>query len=777
MKSYLLKYSLIIKQILKIVFMKTQRVGLWLFVATFMVTMQLRAQPRHEGPYSDKEAWSNAQNLVQKMNLEQKVGQMTQISLEFFLKTKDGQPIAPHVLDTPKLKEAIEKYHVGSILNVGAEAQTLANWRGIITEIQHIAMAQALKVPILYGIDAIHGNNYTLGSIMFPQQIAMAASFNPDLVKKAGEVSAYETRASFIPWNFSPVLDLGRMPVWPRIWETFGEDPYLVSVMGDAIISGYQGGNVADKYHVAACLKHFMGYSMPLSGHDRTPAWIPERELREYFLPPFKSAINHGALTVMVNSAEINGIPVHANHHILTDILKGELKFKGFAVSDWQDIEYLWQRHHVAKDNKDAVRIAINAGIDMSMVPVDYSFTKDLIELVKSGDVSESRINDAVTRIVYVKYKLGLFDRQTGHGADYPLFGGKEHQQVNYDVAAQCVTLLKNQHNILPLKKDIKILVTGPSANTMRSLNGGWARVWQGTTSDETEKDKNTILEALQQRLGNQVIYAAGVTFDSASKDGIQAAVDQAKSADVIIFCGGESSYTETPGNINDLTISPPQIQLAQALSTTGKPMVMILTQGRPRIVCAIEPYMQGVLDAFYPGNQGGNVIADILLGKINPSGKLPYTYPRYTNALSNYYHKYTESKEFDVNGGYDPQWEFGYGLSYTTFSYSNLQLSNTTISDNQPLHISVTVKNTGDRTGKETVLVYTSDLVASITPEVKRLRAFKKVELQPSEKQTLHFTISKQDLSFINSNLKPVTEPGDFTLEVGGLKQSFMVK
>ncbi|SDZ86735.1 beta-glucosidase [Arachidicoccus rhizosphaerae] len=757
--------------------MKIQRLGLWLFMATFMVTMQLSAQNKHEGPYSDKEAWNYAQNTVQRMSLEQKVGQMTQISLEFFLKTKDGQVIVPHVLDTPKLKEAIEQYHVGSILNVGGDAQTVENWRGIITEIQNIAMSQSLKVPILYGIDAIHGNNYTLGSVMFPQQIAMAASFNPDLIKRAGEVSAYETRASFIPWNFSPVLDLGRMPVWPRIWETFGEDPYLVSVMGDSIISGYQGNNMADKYHVAACLKHFMGYSMPLSGHDRTPAWIPERELREYFLPQFKSAIDHGALTVMVNSGEINGVPVHANHHILTDILKGELRFKGFAVSDWQDIEYLWQRHHVAKDNKDAVKIAVNAGIDMSMVPVDYSFSKDLLDLAKSGEVSEGRINDAVTRILYVKYKLGLFDRPIGNASDYSLFGGKEHQQLNYDVASECVTLLKNKNNILPLKKGIKILVTGPAANTMRSLNGGWARVWQGTTSDETEKDKNTILEALQQRLGNQVLYAPGTEFDSSTKEGIQAAVDQANSADLILFCGGESSYTETPGNINDLTISSPQIQLVKALAKTGKPMVMVLTEGRPRIVSAIEPFMQGIIDALYPGNQGGNVIADILLGKINPSGKLPYTYPRFTNALANYYHKYTESKEFDINGGYDPQWEFGYGLSYTTFDYSDLQLSSTVVSDNRPLQISVTVKNTGDRKGKETVLVYASDLVASITPEVKRLRAFKKVELQPGGSQTLHFTLSKKDLSFINNDLKRVTEPGDFTLEVGGLKQSFVVQ
>jgi len=759
---------------------KIRRIALRLFIATFIVTMtmELNAQSNHTEPVSDQTAWNNAQRMLGQMTLAQKVGQMTQISLEYFLKTENGQVINPHVLDTAKLKAAIEQYHIGSILNVGGEAQTVGNWQGIITEIQRLAVAQPLNIPILYGIDAIHGNNYTLNSIMFPQQIAMAATFNPDLVKKAGEVSAYETRASFIPWNFSPVLDLGRMPVWPRIWETFGEDPYLVMAMGDSLISGYQAGNIADKYHVAACLKHFMGYSMPLSGHDRTPAWIPENALREYFLPQFQSAISHGALTVMVNSAEINGVPVHANHHILTDILKEELQFKGFAVSDWQDIEYLWQRHHVAKDNKDAVKIAVNAGIDMSMVPLDFSFTKDLIALVKEGAVSEQRINDAVTRILYVKYKLGLFNHPVGNAADYPLFGGQAHQQINYKIASECVTLLKNKHHILPLKKGLKILVTGPAANTMRSLDGGWSRVWRGTTSDQTEKDHNTILEALRQKSGylSEIFYAPGVSFDSISATDIQQAVNHAKKADVIIFCAGESSYTETPGNINDLTISGPQIELAKALAKTGKPMIMVLTEGRPRIVSAIEPFMQGVIDALYPGNQGGNVIADILTGKINPSGKLPYTYPRYTNALSNYYHKYTESKQFDTEGGYDPQWEFGYGLSYTSFSYTDLIIEDTVVTDNHPLKFRVTIKNTGGRTGKETVLAYCSDLVASLTPEVKRLRAFKKIELKAGQSSTLQFTITKKDLSFINQQLQRVTEPGGFTLEVGGLKKAFKV-
>jgi len=718
----------------------------------------------------------NAQvnQLLSKMTLEEKVGQMTQISIESFLKNDaNGVPLNPHQLDTAKFADAMRTYKIGSVLNVGGDAQTRENWQQLITQIQNIALSQQrLKIPILYGIDAIHGNNYTLGSILFPQEIALAASFNPELARKAAEISAYETRASFTPWAFSPVLDLGRQPMWPRFWETFGEDPLVDAAMGTAMIQGFQGNNMSDKYHVAACLKHYMGYSMPLSGHDRTPAWIPERELREYFLPPFAQAVKQGALSVMVCSGEINGIPVHANKHIITDILKGELNFKGLVCSDWQDIEYLYQRHHVAIDNKDAVRIAINAGIDMSMVPNDFSFTKDLIDLVKEGKVPVSRIDDAVRRILYVKYKTGIFEHPIGNANDYPDFASKEHEQTNYDIAAECITLLKNTNHFLPLNKNTKILVTGASANTMRSLDGGWSRVWQGTTSDETEKDKNTILEAMQQTFGNDnVSYAAGVTFDSVLN--IEEAVDKAKSSDVIVLCAGESSYAETPGNINDLSISTPQIQLAKALSKTGKPIILILTEGRPRVVSAIEPYATAVIDAYYPGNQGGNVIANVIDGTINPSGKLPFTYPRHTNSLVNYYRKYTEDTTFDP-AGYNPQWEFGTGLSYTTFKYGNLHLSSDKLTDNTPIKVMVDVTNTGNREGKESVLLYVSDLVASITPEVKRLRGFEKIDLKPNETKTVTFTISKSDLSFINADLKRVTEPGKFVARVADLTAEF---
>ncbi|MGI4020922.1 MAG: glycoside hydrolase family 3 N-terminal domain-containing protein [Janthinobacterium lividum] len=712
--------------------------------------------------------------LVSQMTLEEKVGQMTQISIEALLKTENGNVIEPHQIDMDKLATCIKKYKVGSMLNVGGNAQTRENWHALIEAIQKMALQERLKIPVLYGIDAIRGNNYTLSTVLFPQQIAQAASFNPEISRKASQISAYETRASFIPWTFSPVLDLGRQPMWPRIWETFGEDPYLVTQMGLATIDGFQGKNlVEDKYHVATSLKHFMGYSMPLSGHDRTPAWIPEREMREYFLPQFAAAVKAGAKTVMVNSSEINGVPVHASHHILTDILKGELGFKGFTISDWQDIQYLYLRHHVAKDDKEAIAIAINAGIDMSMVPTDFTFVDDLLLDVKEGKVSMARINDAVSRILKVKFETDLFNNPIGNASDYPEVNSAAHNKANYGAAAECITLLKNTNNILPISAGKKLLVTGPTANTMRSLNGGWSRNWQGDNSNETEKDKNTILEAIQNTFGkSKVDYSEGVSFEKAIN--IEETVDKATRADVIVMCLGENSYTETPGNIGDLTISAPQIALATALAKVGKPIVLILAEGRPRIVSAIEPGTTAILHTYFLGNEGGNVVADALIGKINPSGRLPYTYPRSTNSLINYYRKYTENKEASEVAGYDPQWEFGTGMSYTTFKYSNLKVSSNKLPEKGNITVTVDVTNTGKVAGKESVLMYVSDLVASITPEFKRLRAFEKIELQPNQTKTVTFTINKEKLSFINYDLKRVTEPGEFKLAIADLSMNF---
>jgi len=713
--------------------------------------------------------------LLAKMTLEEKVGQMTQVTLDVVLK-KDANllPAADQNLDEAKLKEAILKYHVGSILNNSTEAYTREHWFRIISQIQNTAASSRLKVPVLYGIDAIHGVNYTLGSTLFPQEIAMAATFNPELARRAGEITAYEVRASYIPWNFSPVLDLGKNPVWPRIYETFGEDPLLASKMGKAMIQGYQGSDIGGKYNVAACMKHFLGYSAPLSGKDRTPAWIPDRYMREYFLPSFTEAVKTGARTVMINSSEINGVPVHASHYLLTDLLRNELHFTGVAVSDWQDIQFLHSRHHVAATDKDAVMLAVNAGVDMSMVPNDFTFYTLLLQLAHEGKVSTARINEAVGRILTLKYQTGLFERPVGNPADYPKFGSEEFSKVSYNAAAEAITLLKNQDNILPLKKNIKLLVTGPTADNMRSLNGGWSYTWQGQKTDSIAHDKNTILKAIQNKIGAaNVAYQPGATFDALVE--VKAAIDAAQKSDAIILCLGETSYTETPGNIDDLNLSDVQVTLARAMFATGKPVVLVLAEGRPRIITAINDLSNAVVTTYLPGNEGANALVDILFGDVNPSGKLPYTYPRYANALNNYYRKNIENNGAgDTEHGYNPLYEFGFGLSYTTFAYSNLHISKATITGNQALTITVDVTNTGTREGKESTQLYISDLYASITPDTKRLRGFSKISLKPGETKTVTFTKTAADLSFIDGNSKRVTEPGEFKVSIGGLTANF---
>lgn len=707
--------------------------------------------------------------LIAKMTLEEKVGQMTEVTSDVVSKTK-----APdHELDADKLKEAIMKYHVGSILNVTGHAYSREHWYDVISTIQKAAGQDRLKIPVIYGIDAIHGVTYTVGSTLFPQEIAVAATFNRDIAHKAGEITAYETRASYIPWNYSPVLDLGKSALWPRIYETFGEDPYLVKTMGAAIIKGYQGNNVGDKYHVAACMKHYLGYSFPLSGKDRTPAWIPDRYMREYFLPSFAEAVKAGAKTLMINSGEINGVPVHASKYLLTDVLRGELHFDGVAVTDWRDIQYLHDRHHVAATQKDAVMIAVNAGVDMSMVPYDYTFFTYLVELVKEGKVPMARINEAVHRILKVKYELGLFERPVGNPDDYPKFGSEEYRMASVQAANEAITLLKNNNNVLPLKKDMKVLVTGPTANTMRSLDGGWSYTWQGDESDKFAANKNTILEAVQQKIGkNNVSYEAGAGFDSLQN--IDEAVNAAKKADVIVLCLGELSYTENVGNIDDLNLPAAQIQLAQALAKTGKPVILVLAEGRPRIVTDAEKLSAATLMAYLPGNEGGDAIASVLFGDVNPSGKLPITYPRFTNALTNYYRKNLENGNPDDKHGYNPLYEFGTGLSYTTFSYANLHISKPELKDNETLTVTVDVKNTGQVEGKESVLLYTSQQYASIAPDTKRLRAYDKISLKPGETKTVSFKITPKDLAFVNDISKTVTEAGEFKIIVGDQTQSF---
>lgn len=730
-------------------------------------------------PSTDKQDAGEDQlveQLLSRMSLEEKVGQMTQVTLTVVSKGPN-QYVAdePHQLDEKKLRHAIVDYHVGSILNTGGHAQTLKHWHEIIDEMQRMSKEDTrLGIPILYGIDGIHGQNYTVGSTLFPQEIGQAATWNPELVENAAAITAYEIRASDIPWNFSPVLGVGRTPLWPRFYETLGEDTYLVSSLGAAIIRGYEGENPGNKVKVASCMKHYMGYSFPLSGKDRTPAWIPDIFLREYFLPPFKAAVDAGASTVMINSGEVNGVPVHASHYMLTEILRDELGFDGVVVTDWADINYLYTRHKVAASNKDAVKQAIEAGVDMSMVPYDFSFADILIELVKEGSIPESRIDLSVRRILRLKHKLGLFDHPSYPLSNYQEFGSKKHQEANLEAARESITLLKNNKNLLPLSPSTRVLITGPTANNMRSLNGGWSYTWQGDQTDHYAKDKHTIYEAIKEKIGDRVMVEGGSTFDDPIS--VDQAVRKAMKADVVVLCLGETSYTEKPGDIENISLPQEQINLAKELASTGKPVVLVLVEGRPRLIHSIVKGVDAVLMAYLPGNQGGQAIADILFGEVNPSGKLPFTYPKFANSLVPYDHKYTE--ELKIDDGLDhegetyfsPEFEFGEGLSYTTFSYDHLLLNGKLFAPKDTLDLSVEVTNSGERAGKEVVQLYMSDLVASITPPVKRLRGFKKILLQAGEMKKVSFRLPVSALSFVDEKGKWRLEPGLFKASIGGL-------
>jgi beta-glucosidase len=711
--------------------------------------------------------------LLARMTLEEKVGQMTQLEIGMVCDGSD-QKLR---INPAKLEKAVVKYGVGSILNVSGDALTIEKWHEIIGQIQEAAKKSRLKIPVIYGIDSVHGVNYMRGSTLFPQEIGMAATWNPELMKSAAEIVAMETRASGIPWNFSPVLDLGRNPLWPRLYETFGEDPYLAKVMGVAMIRGYEGKNIAAKDRVAACLKHYLGYSFPLTGRDRTPAWIPEIYLREYFLPTFQAAVAAGAHTLMVNSGEINGVPVHASHYLLTDVLRTELGFRGTVVSDWEDIKKMVSQHGVAANEKEATRMAVMAGIDMSMVPSSYSFSDLLIALVKEGAVPMTRINEAVRRILTLKYELGLFESPMPDPTLKANLGLAKSRAVSLQAARESLILLKNSNTLLPLAKGRKVLVTGPAANTLMSLNNGWTYTWQGTKEELYPQDRPTILNAVRDRVGAEnVEYVQGATLDK--EINLNEAAKAARNSDVAIVCLGEGAYAETPGNIDDLTLSEAQLKLAEAIIATGKPVVLVLAEGRPRIINRIADSVGAILLALNPGNEGGQAIADVLFGDYNPCGKLPITYPRQANALMNYDHKYWEAG--DTPFGYTafkPQFAFGTGLSYTTFAYSNLKLDKTKVARNGNVSVTVTVTNTGQQAGKEAVILYVRDLVASITPPGKRVRRFAKISLAPGQSRTLSFTLTPADLSFIGANLKPVVEPGDFEVMVGNLKGKFTLQ
>lgn len=686
-------------------------------------------------------------------------------------------------LDEDKLDLIIGQYKVGSILNVpSAIAQTPQKWQEIITRIQEVSM-EKIGIPCIYGVDQIHGTTYTLGGTLFPQGVNMGATFNRALTREGSRISAYETKACSIPWTYAPVTDLGRDPRWSRMWENYGEDCYLNAEMGRESVLGFQGNdpNNIGPESVAACMKHFMGYGVPVSGKDRTPSSITEQEMREKHFAPYLEMVRNGALTIMINSANNNGIPFHANYELLTQWLKEDLNWDGMIVTDWADIDNLWKRDHVAKDKKEAIKMAINAGIDMSMDPYDLNFCTLLKELVEEGEVPMSRIDDAVRRVLRLKLRLNLFEKPYYDFADYPLFGSEEHAAKSLAAAEESLVLLKNEGEILPLKKGTRILLTGPNANSMRCLNGGWSYTWQGSGAEWCSEQYNTILEAFSTKFGeSNVIYEPGVTYNN---DGnwweentpeIGKAVRAAAGADVIVACIGENSYCETPGNLTDLTLSGNQRQLVKELARTGKPVILILSEGRPRLVSDIEPLSKAVVDIMLPGNYGGDALANLFAGEVNFSGKLPFTYPKEINSLITYDYKPCEHIGEQMEGAYNydavvnVQWAFGYGKSYTTFEYSNLKVDKSNFTAGDDLTFTVDVKNTGSVAGKESVLLFSSDLVASVSPDNRRLRAFEKVDIAPGETKTVTLKIKGSDLAFVGADGKWILEEGEFRIQAG---------
>lgn len=727
---------------------------------------------------SDPKIEAQVEQTLKKLTLEEKIGQMMELVTDLFgANDKNGV----FYIDEHKTDSILSRYKIGSILNApNTCAPTAKLWEKYIAQIQKISMKR-IGIPCVFGLDQNHGSTYTQGGTLFPQNINVAATFNREIARRSAEATAYETRAVSVPWTYSPTVDLGRDARWPRIWENFGEDCYLSSEMGKAMVYGFQGEdpNNIDQYHIATSMKHFMGYGVPWTGKDRTPAYISPADLREKHFAPFLAGLQAGALTVMVNSASVNGVPMHANKEFLTGWLKEETGWDGVLITDWADINNLYTREMVAKDKKDALRIAINAGIDMIMEPYSCDACGYLVELVKEGKIPMSRIDDACRRVLRMKYRLDLFKNPTQKLKNYPKFGGEEFAKLALEGATESMVLLKNEGNILPLQHGKKILLTGPNANQMRCLNGGWSYTWQGHRADEFAGKYNTIYEAFCNEYGKEnVILNQGVTYNEKGKyweenePQIQEAVAAAKDADVIVACIGENSYTETPGNLTDLWLSENQRNLVKALAQTGKPVILVLNEGRPRLIADIEPLAQGIINILIPGNMGGDALANLVSGKSNFSGKMPYTYPKEINSLANYDFKKSEEVgtmegAYDYNAKITQQWGFGYGLSYTSYKYSNLKVSQSDFRHGDIIKVSVDVKNTGKVAGKESVLLFSSDLIASIVPDGRRLRAFDKVELQPGETKTMTFELKADDLAFVGWNGKWRLEEGDFKLMI----------
>lgn len=749
-----------------------------ILVSISMLALALGASANVPVIKSDAKVEAQVEQTLQKLTLEEKVGQMMELVTDLFGgNDKNGV----FYIDEKKTDSILSRYKIGSILNApNTCAPTAKQWEKYLQQIQKISMKR-IGIPCVFGLDQNHGSTYTQGGTLFPQNINVAATFNREVARRSAEATAYETRAVSIPWTYSPTVDLGRDARWPRIWENFGEDCYLSAEMGKAMVLGFQGEdpNHIDQQHIATSIKHFMGYGVPWTGKDRTPAYISPADLREKHFAPFLAGIQAGALTVMVNSASVNGMPMHANKDILTGWLKEETGWDGVLITDWADVNNLYTREMVAKDKKDALRIAINAGIDMVMEPYSCDACGYLVELVKEGKIPMSRIDDACRRVLRMKYRLGLFEHPTQKLKDYPKFGGEEFAKLSLDGAAESMVLLKNEGAILPLQQGKKILLTGPNANQMRCLDGGWSYTWQGHRADEFAGKYNTIYEAFCNEYGKEnVILNQGVTYNEKGKyweenePNIEAAVAAAKDADVIVACIGENSYTETPGNLTDLWLSENQRNLVKELAKTGKPIILVLNEGRPRLIADIEPLAKGIIDIFLPGNYGGDALAQLVAGKQNFSGKMPYTYPKEINSLANYDFKKSEEVgtmegAYDYNAKITQQWGFGQGLSYTTYQYSNLKVAQKDFRHGDVIRVSVDVKNMGKVAGKESVLLFSSDLIASMVPDGRRLRAFDKVELQPGETKTVTFDLKADDLAFVGYDGKWVLEEGDFKLMV----------
>ena len=754
-----------------------------LFSSIFMLAFAYTTSAKVPVIKSDPKIEAQVEQTLKKLTLEEKVGQMMELVTDLFgANDKNGV----FYIDEHKTDSILSRYKIGSILNApNTCAPTAKQWEKYIAQIQKISMKR-IGIPCVFGLDQNHGSTYTQDGTLFPQNINVAATFNREIARRSAEATAYETRAVSVPWTYSPTVDLGRDARWPRIWENFGEDCYLSSEMGKAMVYGFQGEdpNNIDQYHIATSMKHFMGYGVPWTGKDRTPAYISPADLREKHFAPFLAGLQAGALTVMVNSASVNGMPMHANKDILTGWLKEETGWDGVLITDWADINNLYTREMVAKDKKDALRIAINAGIDMIMEPYSCDACGYLVELVKEGKIPMSRIDDACRRVLRMKYRLDLFKNPTQKLKNYPKFGGEEFAKLALEGATESMVLLKNEklqdgNPVLPLAKGKKILLTGPNANQMRCLDGGWSYTWQGHRTDEFAGKYNTIYEAFCNQYGKEnVILNQGVTYNEKGKyweenePQIQGAVDAAKDADVIVACIGENSYTETPGNLTDLWLSENQRNLVKELSKTGKPVILVLNEGRPRLIADIEPLAQGIIDILIPGNMGGDALANLVSGKSNFSGKMPYTYPKEINSLANYDFKKSEEVgtmegAYDYNAKITQQWGFGHGLSYTSYKYSNLKVSQSDFRHGDIIKVSVDVKNTGKVAGKESVLLFSSDLIASMVPDGRRLRAFDKIELQPGETKTVTFNLNADDLAFVGYDGKWVLEEGDFKLMI----------